>query len=87
MKKEDFHQQESLGCSWMFQQDNNPKHTPEVLKEWISYSRIEVMEWSSQSPDLNLTENMWTVKTAMTYMCLQVDVTFDHFGLKLKQFR
>ena len=34
----------ALRCSWMFQQDNDPKYTSKVLKEWIKQARIEVLE-------------------------------------------
>ena len=40
------------------QQDNDPKHTSKVVKEWLNEDRIEVLEWPSRGPDLNLVENM-----------------------------
>ena len=49
------------GCSWVFQQDNDPKHTSKVVKKWLKHARVEILEWFSQSPDLNPIENMWTV--------------------------
>ncbi len=39
---------------WMvFQHDNNPKHTVKATKEWLKKKHIKVLEWPSQSPDLN----------------------------------
>ena len=37
----------------MFQRDNDPKHTSEVVKEWLNQACIEVLERHYQGPDLN----------------------------------
>jgi hypothetical protein len=58
---------------YVFQQDNDPKHTSKLAKQFFEENRIKLLDWPAQSPDMNPIENLWALMNEkLQYLPLKI---------------
>jgi hypothetical protein len=54
----------SLDHNAIFQQDNAPIHTTNLVRDTLDKFGCDIMEWPPYLPNLNLIENLWALLKA-----------------------
>jgi len=73
---------DSLGSSLILQQDDDPKHTANSIKEFNRRKKLKILNWLSLSPDLNPTKHAFhQLKRRLTEETHPKTSTWLHYRL------
>uniref|UniRef100_A0A7I4Y351 DDE_3 domain-containing protein n=1 Tax=Haemonchus contortus TaxID=6289 RepID=A0A7I4Y351_HAECO len=50
---------DNMSAGWVSQQDNDPKHTLRAAEDTFQQKEVRLLNWRSQSLDLNPIEHTW----------------------------
>jgi transposase len=50
-----------FGRHWRLQMDNDPKHRSRIVQDFLREHVPEILDWPSNSPDVNPVENLWSI--------------------------
>ncbi|MBN3274470.1 TCB1 transposase, partial [Polyodon spathula] len=64
-----------LGWKFTFEHDNDLKHKAKATLEWLRNKKVNVLEWPSQSLDLNPIKNMWHDLKIALHQCSPRNLT------------
>lgn len=59
-----------------YQQDNHPVHKSKKIQNYISENNIKVIDWPSNSPDINPIENLWSI---IKFKLTRITLTSENF--------
>jgi len=57
----------NYGSNFYFQQDNCSIHKSKVVSKFLEDSQINILDWPSRSPDLNIVEDIWKLLSDEVY--------------------